>query len=92
MTYKKEPTSKNVLKRVDLELFFRFLTIISKVTSIRITSLQMKTRTNHDACIKYVTLLEKFELAKLVTDGKNKEICITEMGKKALKIMSSYFQ
>lgn len=81
-----------MLKRVDLELFLRFLTIISKVTSIRITSLQMRTGTNHDACIKYVTLLEKFELAKLVTDERNKEICITERGKEALKVMSSYFQ
>lgn len=89
-----QSTSKNehVLKRVDLELFLRFLTAISEASTIGITSLQMKTGTNHTVCTKYVSLMEKFELAKLDVHESGKQIQITERGKQALLIISSYFQ
>ncbi|MDE1872995.1 MAG: hypothetical protein KGH99_05915 [Thaumarchaeota archaeon] len=82
----------HVLKRVDLELFLRFLAVLSKTTTIGITSLQMKTGTNHTVCVKYMTLLEKFELAKLEVNENSKQIQITEKGRRALLVVSSYFQ
>lgn len=84
--------NEHVLKRVDLELFLRFLTAISETTAIGITGLQMKTGTNHTVCTKYVTLMEKFELAKLDVQENSKQIQITERGRHALLIISSYFQ
>ena len=84
--------NEHVLKRVDLQLFLRFLTAVSEATTIGITSLQMKTGTNHTVCVKYVTLLEKFGLAKLDVHESSKQIQITDRGKQALLIISSYFQ
>ncbi|SMH70355.1 hypothetical protein [Candidatus Nitrosotalea okcheonensis] len=83
--------TNHILKRVDLKLFLRFLTAISE-TTIGITSLQMKTGTNHTVCTKYITLMEKFELAKLDVHESSKQIQITERGRHALLIISSYFQ
>lgn len=83
---------KHVLKRVDLELFLRFLTVISEATTIGITSLQMKTGTNSMVCTKYVTLLEKFTLVKLDASENSKQIQITERGRQALLTVLSYFQ
>lgn len=87
-------SSKNehVLKRVDLELFLRFLTAISETTTIGITSLQMKTGTNHTVCAKYVSLMEKFEIVQLDVHENSKQVHITERGRQALLIISSYFQ
>jgi predicted transcriptional regulator len=89
---KQELKNRNNLRRVDLELFCRFLTVISEAATIGITSLQMKTGTNHTTCTKYVVLLEKLELVKLDAYEANKQIRITEKGKESLRIMSSYFQ
>lgn len=89
---KQELKSKNNLKRVDLELFCRFLTVISEAATMGITSLQMKTGTNHTTCIKYVMLLAKLELVKLDVYENNKQIRITDKGKESLRIMSSYLQ
>jgi predicted transcriptional regulator len=66
--------------------------VISETATIGITKLQMKTGTNHTVCIKYVTLLEKLELVKLVICENNKQIQITNKGREALRIVSSYFQ
>lgn len=87
--YNKRSKSTNELKRVDLELFFRFLTIFSETTSIRITHLQMKTGTNHSACIKYILLLEKLELIESITHENDKNMHITDRGRNALKVLSS---
>lgn len=89
-----QSASKNehALKRVDLVLFLRFLTTISETRTIGITSLQMKTGTNHTVCAKYVTLMERFELAKLDVHESSKQIQITERGRQALLAISSYFQ
>lgn len=88
----KKLKTDHVLKRVDLELFLRFLTIISETATIGITSLQMKTGTNHTVCAKYITLQEKFELAKLEVHENSKQIQIMEKGKQALLSMLSYFK
>lgn len=88
-------TSKNghdVLKRVDLELFLRFLTTISETSTIGITSLQMKTGTNHTVCTKYIALMEKFEIIRLDVQENSKQVKITERGKQALLVISSYFR
>lgn len=89
---KQKLRNKNYLKRVNLELFCRLLTIISEAATIGITNLQMKTGTNHTTCNKYVILLEKLELVKLDISENNKQIRITEKGKESLRIVSSYFQ
>lgn len=83
---------KGVLKKVDLELFLRFLDALSIDTPTGITHLQMYTGTNHSVCMKYINLLEKLELVKLVIQEKNKDVYITEKGKRALQIVSSCFQ
>ncbi len=83
--------NKRKLKRVDLDLFIRFLNVISETSPVGLTALQRKTGTNHTACIKYVTLLEKLELAKWVKEN-NRILSITERGREALKVLSVYFQ
>lgn len=80
------------LKRVDLHVFLRFLTVMNENTSIGITSLQMKTGTNHSACMKYVVLLERLELIRITINGKNKEMNMTEKGRQAFLMLSSCIQ
>lgn len=92
MSVQSSSRNEHVLKRVDLQLFLRFLTAISETTTIGITSLQMKTGTNHTVCVKYVTLLEKFGLVKLNVHESSKQIQITDRGRQALLAVSSYFQ
>ncbi|MGI0006666.1 MAG: hypothetical protein ACREAR_01570 [Nitrosotalea sp.] len=84
--------NKSKLKRVDLELFLRFLNVISETIPIGITKLQMKTGVNHIVCVKYIVFLEKFGLVRLITHEKSKEIYITERGKSAILAVTSYFQ
>jgi len=92
MSVQSSSRNEHVLKRVDLQLFLRFLTAISETTTIGITSLQMKTGTNQTVCVKYVTLLEKFGLVKLNVHESSKQIQITDRGRQALLAVSSYFQ
>lgn len=92
MSVQSSSRNEHVLKRVDLQLFLRFLTAISETTTIGITSLQMKTGTNHTVCVKYGTLLEKFGLVKLNVHESSKQIQITDRGRQALLAVSSYFQ
>lgn len=92
MSVQSSSRNEHVLKRVDLQLFLRFLTAISETTTIGITSLQMKTGTNNTVCVKYVTLLEKFGLVKLNVHESSKQIQITDRGRQALLAVSSYFQ
>ena len=91
LTQSKTDRKNTYLKRLDLDVFSRFLNVISEADKIRITNLSMKTGTNHSVCTKYVRFLETFGLANLVAIGKNKFVCITESGREAVKVMSSRF-
>ncbi len=55
-------TNKGKIKRIDLDLFYRFLTVLSETPSIGITKLQMDTGTNSHVCSKYVEFFEKLEI------------------------------
>ncbi len=88
---KKKITHKNDLKKVDLELFIRFLEILSETDPTGITYVIMKTGTNHLVCMKYVKFLEKLQLIRLIVHEKNKDVYITERGKQALQMISSVF-
>lgn len=87
----KEPyiISDTILKRVDLYVFLRFLTVINDAAPVKVTHLQLKTGTNYSACVKYVDLLERLQLVQVDTDGKNKEIHMTEKGRNAFSMMTS---
>jgi len=80
------------LKKVDLNLFLHFLQAMSEINPIGITALQRKTGTNTTSCRRYLTLIEKLELAKSIVKGKRKDVPITERGREALRLLSNYLE
>lgn len=89
---KKRIAGKGVLRKVDLDLFLRFLDALSEDMPTGITHLQMHTGTNHSVCMKYVNLLEKLELVKVIVQEKSKNVYVTEKGRRAFQLVSSCFQ
>jgi len=77
------------LKRIDLDVLIRLLNILPEISPIGITSLQMKTGIKHSACIKYISFLERLGLVRLVIDGRNKYVSITDRGKETVKILTA---
>lgn len=79
--------NKRELRKIDLDVLIRLLSILSEVNSLRMTDLQMKARTNYSTCMRYIKFLEKLGLVKLDISRSKRFISITERGKEACKIL-----
>ncbi len=76
------------LRRLDLDVMFRILTVLSENSTMGITNLQMRSGINHFTCIRHLKVLERLELVTLIVNAKNKNVSITQKGRDFLKLLT----